>query len=104
MISMVATEDEATTTVVNFALAPGMWAVAELLENNDTDDAKIWKNGSKALTITVTGKANQVRTVKKLLKGRAMIMGWNRTMMHIPTNANDPASEKKNFLYQHGQL
>ena len=86
-----------------FALSPGLASVNTFLNYRLSDDIKLYKAGSKELAVTLTGKPNQLRLLKKMLSNRALEMGWNSSILSIPINVNQ-TGPTLNVLAQHGQL
>ena len=86
-----------------FALSPGLAAINTFLNYRLSDDVKLYRAGSKELAVTLTGKPSQLRLLKKMLSNRALEMGWNTSILSIPTNVNQ-TGPTLDVLSQHGQL
>ena len=91
--------------VPQFALFPGMILndQDDFLDFSLSENQKLYKEGCAPLEFKYEGKPEQLLLFKEHLNVRATKMNW-WDVIEIPISDNDPNSDLKNVITQHGQL
>lgn len=87
-----------------FALSPAL-ATDDIIDYSSKAGATIWREATSKLSDEAFDcDANSMRDFLELLRTRAETMGWDNSVLAIPTDPDHPEGEVKDFFSHYGEL
>ncbi len=96
--------NETQDTVQGFALSPAL-ATDDVIDYSSKSGATIWREATAKLSDEAFDcDANSMRDFLELLRTRAETMGWDNSVLAIPSDPDHPEGEVKDFFQHYGKL
>jgi hypothetical protein len=88
---------------VEFALSPGQFHAAQLIDYSTSTGIKVWNEATAALNFNFSAQANEVNKFCERLNDRAEKQGWKATGADIIT-IPDASGTNRNLIKEYGRL